>query len=142
MAFIDIFNFKKYFAKPSDSQVARYGHVNALYDATQPKIVTGVITQQTDLTTSVTLDTYAGRIILAANFSIIDGLETTFTFNNNKIAENSTILLTMSGSSGTAMYSYMTITGIQEGSCDLNIGVDPQGVGIVNPVVHFLIINP
>lgn len=33
MAFIDIFNFKKYFAKPSDAQVARYGHVNALYDA-------------------------------------------------------------------------------------------------------------
>lgn len=33
MAFIDIFNFKKYFSKPSDSQVARYGHVNALYDA-------------------------------------------------------------------------------------------------------------
>ncbi len=32
MAFIDIFNFKKYFSKPSDSQVARYGHVNALYD--------------------------------------------------------------------------------------------------------------
>ena len=32
MAFIDIFNFKKYFAKPSDSQVARYGHVNAVYD--------------------------------------------------------------------------------------------------------------
>jgi hypothetical protein len=33
MAFIDIFNFKKYFRKPSDAQVARYGHVNALYDA-------------------------------------------------------------------------------------------------------------
>ena len=32
MAFIDIFNFKKYFSKPSDAQVARYGHVNALYD--------------------------------------------------------------------------------------------------------------
>lgn len=35
MAFIDIFNFKKYFSKPSDSQVARYGHVNALYEALQ-----------------------------------------------------------------------------------------------------------
>jgi hypothetical protein len=35
MAFIDIFNFKKYFRKPSDVQVARYGHVNALYDALQ-----------------------------------------------------------------------------------------------------------
>jgi hypothetical protein len=35
MAFIDIFNFKKYFSRPSDAQVARYGHVNALYDALQ-----------------------------------------------------------------------------------------------------------
>ena len=34
MGFIDIFNFKKYFAKPSDSNVARYGHVNALAEAT------------------------------------------------------------------------------------------------------------
>lgn len=33
MAFIDIFNFKKYFNTPSDSQVARYGHVNAVYEA-------------------------------------------------------------------------------------------------------------
>ena len=33
MAFIDIFNFKKYFSRPSDAQVARYGHINALYDA-------------------------------------------------------------------------------------------------------------
>jgi hypothetical protein len=32
MSFIDIFNFKKYFSKPSDSQVARIGHVNAVYD--------------------------------------------------------------------------------------------------------------
>ena len=142
MAFIDIFNFKKYFSKPSDSQVARYGHVNAVYDATQPKIVTGIVTQQTDLITAVTLDAYAGRIILADNFALLGTLETTFIFNNNKITENSTILLTMSGSSGTAMYSYMTITAIQEGSCELNVGVDPQGVGIVDPVVHFLIINP
>jgi hypothetical protein len=38
MAFIDIFNFKKYFSRPSDAQVARYGHVNALYDAlSQPE---------------------------------------------------------------------------------------------------------
>lgn len=34
MGFIDIFNFKKYFAKASDSNVARYGHVNALAAAT------------------------------------------------------------------------------------------------------------
>ncbi len=33
MSFINIFNFKKYFTKPSDAQVARIGHVNAVYDA-------------------------------------------------------------------------------------------------------------
>ena len=34
MAFIDIFNFKKYITKQSDAQVARYGHINALAGAT------------------------------------------------------------------------------------------------------------
>jgi hypothetical protein len=50
MAFIDIFNFKKYFSKSSDSQVARYGHVNALYDALSQgslpyKVYTALLTQ-------------------------------------------------------------------------------------------------
>jgi hypothetical protein len=35
MAFVDIFNFKKYITKPSDATTARIGHVNALYDALQ-----------------------------------------------------------------------------------------------------------
>lgn len=36
MAFIDIFNFKKYITKPSDAATARIGHVNAVYDALLP----------------------------------------------------------------------------------------------------------
>jgi hypothetical protein len=35
MAFVDIFNFKKYITKPSDALTARVGHVNAVYDALQ-----------------------------------------------------------------------------------------------------------
>jgi len=31
MSFINIFNYKKYFKKTSDAQVARVGHVNAVY---------------------------------------------------------------------------------------------------------------
>jgi len=35
MAFVDIFNFKKYITKPSDALTARVGHVNALYNTLQ-----------------------------------------------------------------------------------------------------------
>lgn len=38
MAFIDIFNFKKYITKQSDAQVARYGHVNAAVEFGQQEL--------------------------------------------------------------------------------------------------------
>lgn len=139
MAFIDIFNYKKYFTKNSDANVARIGHVNKLAERV---VSSSVVTQQTDLLTAVTLDAYAGRIILADDFNFGTSLNTTFTFNNNKITENSIILLTISGSSGGDMYSFATVTNIQEGTCELTVGLDPNGTGIANPVVHFLIINP
>ena len=52
MAFIDIFNFKKYFANPSDSQVARYGHVNALYDALSASSSSSAVNVPTPVTFS------------------------------------------------------------------------------------------
>ena len=142
MAFIDIFNFKKYFAKPSDSQVARYGHVNALYDTIAPFISSPVtVTQETSLVTAVTANTRCGKIELAGDFNIIDGLDTIFIFNNSEITTNSVILTQISGSSGNGMFTYVAITDITNGSCEIACGVDPNGTGIQNPVLHFLIIN-
>jgi hypothetical protein len=142
MAFIDIFNFKKYFAKPSDSQVARYGHVNALYDTIAPFISSPVtVTQETSLITAVTANARCGKIELAGDFNIIDGLDTIFTFNNSEITTNSVILTQISGSLGNAMFTYVAITDITNGSCEIACGIDPNGNGIQNPVLHFLIIN-
>jgi hypothetical protein len=142
MAFIDIFNFKKYFAKPSDSQVARYGHVNALYDTIAPFISSPVtVTQETSLATAVTANTRCGKIELAGGFDSTGVLNTTFTFNNSEITTNSVILTQISGTSGTDMYTYVAITDITNGSCEINCGLDSNGTDIINPVLHFLIIN-
>ena len=73
MAFIDIFNFKKYFSKPSDSQVARYGHVNGLYKELSPRIKdpkTYSTTESTSIIIPIT--TYTGKINLP-NFAIPAG---------------------------------------------------------------------
>ncbi len=142
MAFIDIFNFKKYFAKPSDSQVARYGHVNALYETLAPYISSPItVTQETSLATAVTANARCGKIELAANFSIATVLDTTFTFNNSEITTNSVILMQLSSDSGTGMYTYIAVTNIQSGNCEVTCGLDINGGAMINPVVHFLIIN-
>ncbi len=44
MNFIEIFNFAKYFRKPSDSTVARYGHINALADVALQAVSTDGLT--------------------------------------------------------------------------------------------------
>ena len=64
MAFVDIFNFKKYITKPSDATTARIGHVNALYDALANS--DSAITKNTYLLatgeTDVTINTKSGVI--------------------------------------------------------------------------------
>jgi hypothetical protein len=65
MPFIDIFNFKKYFITPSDSQVARYGHVNGLYDELGPRIKNpGSYTSSDNAGVIVPVTTYSGSINL------------------------------------------------------------------------------
>ena len=142
MAFVDIFNFKKYITKPSDATTARIGHVNALYDTMTPYISSPItVTQETSLATAVTANARCGKIELAGDFGIIDGLDTTFTFNNSEITTNSVILMQLSADSGSGMYTYIAVTNIQSGSCDVTCGLDINGLGMANPVLHFLIIN-
>lgn len=70
MAFIDIFNFKKYFIKPSDSQVARYGHVNGLYEELGPRIKNpGSYSNIGSSSITVPITTYSGVVDLP-NFGI------------------------------------------------------------------------
>jgi hypothetical protein len=89
MAFIDIFNFKKYFLAPSDSQVARYGHVNALY--TDVKITVG--SYDFDIPDGdLTVTTKAGVITFLDD--IVSGVSS-FNLVSTEISASSVILLTV-----------------------------------------------
>ena len=91
MAFIDIFNYKKYFSSKGDSNVARIGHVNKLANrVTSPTAVT-----QTGSTVSpVTIDAYAGVITMQ---SILNTGQPSASFivNNSFATASSTILFTV-----------------------------------------------
>lgn len=91
MAFIDIFNFKKYFRKPSDAQVARYGHVNALYDdlVNSFTIETAEYTK-TGPTVSVT--TKSGIISVTETLATTDYVQ--FRIINEAITANTVVLVT------------------------------------------------
>ena len=85
MAFVDIFNFKKYITKPSDATTARIGHVNSLYNTLA--ITTGTYefdfsVQDNDVTTK------AGKIIFD-NVNLADGDSERIDLNAPFITENS-----------------------------------------------------
>lgn len=70
MAFINIFNYKKYFKKTSDANVARIGHVNAVYDALSQgslpyKVYTALLTQSgTDAPVATVLHNTLGSDVI------------------------------------------------------------------------------
>lgn len=140
MAFIDIFNFKKYFATPSDSQVARYGHINALASRiTSP----GTVTQTIDNNTDVTLNSYVGVVTL--NQAILQSGVAAFNVFNSYVTENSVVLITVEYSSGADIADNIVYgtTDVVDGGFGVRVKVtaSTQG-GTVGPVkVHFLVIN-
>ena len=149
MAFIDIFNFKKYFANPSDSQVARYGHVNALYDALnsggnyQSKFTVDTVTQTGGPTNGVTINADAGSITLAGT---VGGGQFNFVVTNDKVTDSSVIFLTFKLNSpidapipafGISTYS------ITDGSFGITFARSPSPTPSAIPLtIDFLIINP
>jgi hypothetical protein len=60
----------------------------------------GTVTQLTDKSTAVTLNRSAGRITMN-NASLATATNATFTFNNNLISANDTVILTISGGQAT-----------------------------------------
>jgi hypothetical protein len=148
MAFIDIFNFKKYFLKPSDSQVARYGHINALYNdlsesLSQNQITTGTVTQSAEDAT-VTINARAGKITLTGLITNAD--PNLFTINNSEVTENSIILVTFEAintSNSRTKAVTATIHDVIDGS--FGVCVKPAAVSEDNGTqtgrLHFFIIN-
>ena len=148
MAFIDIFNFKKYFANPSDSQVARYGHINALYTdlsetISQNQITTGTVTQSA-LDATVTINARAGKVTLNGIPSNLD--PNSFTINNSEVTVNSIILVTFQANvSSNALTRAVTATinSITDGSFAVCVkpAADSENSGTLTGFLHFLIIN-
>lgn len=149
MAFIDIFNFKKYFSKPSDSQVARYGHVNALYDALnsggnyQSKFTVDTVTQTGSASNDVTINADAGSIIIAGP---VAGGQFNFVVTNDKVTDSSIILLTFKLNSAydipLTAFSIATYN-IVDGSFGITFGRPASPIPTaISPTIDFLIINP
>jgi hypothetical protein len=148
MAFIDIFNFKKYFLKPSDSQVARYGHINALYTdlsetISQNQITTDIVNQSA-ADASVTINAKAGKIDLGGLVTF--GNPNTFTVNNSEVTANSIILVTFQAEATSNAWTRavtVTINTVIDGS--FNVCVKPataiEDSGTQVGILHFLIIN-
>jgi hypothetical protein len=144
MSFIDIFNYKKYFKKSSDAQVARIGHVNALYDALSNSgskftVDTGTVS----IFSSVTVDADAGSIALAAPAG---GGQGNFTVNNNKVTASSIILLTFEVDNAFAQPTQpfgASTYSITDGSFGITFARPSSPTpSPINLTFHFLVINP
>lgn len=86
MAFIDIFNYKKYFRKSSDSTVARVGHVNALAEKVTP---VEYVTQTISNTTAVEINAPVGQITMFGALAI--GSDS-FRVDNNRVKTDSVVI--------------------------------------------------
>jgi hypothetical protein len=144
MAFIDIFNYKKYFKKSSDATVARVGHVNAVYDAlqtdSQPKFTVGTVTQTG--TGQVTINTTAGRITMGA---VLNSTPSSFRVNNSEVTANSIVLITLVPLFGDASREMIgRINTISSGGFNIVVElVGTTAISTVNPIsINFLVINP
>ena len=133
MAFVDIFNFKKYITKPSDATTARIGHVNALY--TDLKITSSAYAFDV-IDGDLPITTQAGVITLAD--PITGNTSVSFNLESNIITENSVILIT-AGTSGPEYTLLSSVTTIP-GSADITITNISQD-DAADIKVNFLIIN-
>lgn len=136
MAFVDIFNYKKYFSNKGDSNVARIGHVNKLATRITNPIA---ITQLTDVNTAVTVDAYAGVITLAGILPAPPA-SVSFPVTNSLVTADSTVLLTIDYSS-TADLSDVVIYGIGrvvDGEFTVILRGGPTGSPIK---IHFLVVS-
>jgi hypothetical protein len=136
MAFIDIFNYKKYFRNVGDSNVARIAHVNSLANrVTAPSTVT----QLTDNNTTVNIDAYSGVITMQASLS--GAINYKFTVVNAAVTADSVILATVQYFAATDSVDIVRFgtSAIADGSFAINIMAQTVTAGPIK--IHFLVIN-
>lgn len=140
MAFVDIFNYKKYFSNKGDSNVARIGHVNKLAARVTSPVA---VTQLTDNQTEVTVNSYSGIVRLAAVIPVVT-TQTFTVFNSNVVAGSSVVLSLQYSAPGDAIDAIVYgITDISEGSFDISVRLaNASAAGTGTPIkIHFLVIS-
>lgn len=140
MAFVDIFNYKKYFSSKGDSNVARIGHVNKLATrVTSPTAVTQSSAGATPNSNDVTINSYAGVITMATNLAPLT--TNSFTVSNSFVTSSSVVLITidLSGNADLTDGITYTIDSVVDGSFD--IGIRALSVSGSPIKIHFLVIS-
>jgi hypothetical protein len=134
MAFIDLFNYKKYFATDSDSQVSRVGHVNQLARRiTEPTVMTQEITSE-----PITCNAYCAKI----NMNDIS-TETPYTLEiyNNLVKDSSLVLVSVGSSTLTINWAVTSTVFCSNGFMTITIVNTSTENDLNDPFVNFLIIK-
>jgi hypothetical protein len=99
----------------------------------------GSVTQQTDKSTAVTLNTSAGRITMN-NASLAGATNVSFTLNNSKISVNDVVILSVSQGATAGAYNCW-ISGKSAGSATITLRNITGGALSEAVVINFAIIH-
>jgi len=137
MAFVNIFDYKKYFSSKGDSNVARIGHVNKLAArVTSP----ATVTQLTSNTTPVTIDSYVGVITMFGALAAGGN----FTVNNSFVLDSSCIQATLEYASTADVTDRvdLAIVDVADGSFKVVLNTSAAVPAPTGPCkIHFLVIS-
>jgi len=100
----------------------------------------GTVTQLTDKSTAVTLNTSAGRITMN-NASLATATNATFTLNNSLISANDTVILTISGGQATPGSYNVFANGLSAGSVSISLRNISGGTLSEAVVINFALIH-
>jgi len=100
----------------------------------------GTVTQLTDKSTAVTLNSSAGRITMN-NASLATATNATFTLNNNLISANDTVVLTISGGQATAGSYNVFANALSAGSVSITLRNISGGTLSEAIVINFALIH-
>jgi hypothetical protein len=100
----------------------------------------GTVTQLTDKSTAVTLNTSAGRITMN-NASLATATNATFTLNNSLISANDTVILTISGGQATAGSYNVFANALAAGSVSITLRNISGGSLSEAIVINFALIH-
>jgi hypothetical protein len=100
----------------------------------------GTVTQLTDKSTAVTLNTSAGRITMN-NASLATATNATFTLNNSLISANDTVILTISGGQATAGSYNVFANALAAGSVSITLRNISGGTLSEAIVINFALIH-